>query len=149
MIGVVISPKPFVWREGPGVRLVLLSLAGLVMLALWWVIGYRQPPSEDWTLAQMARAVKEGEVRQLRISGERVIVETKPGLRGQVRDVEGVSIIELLRDQDVPEERLSDLSILSVEPSGPLHWLLSWLWSLPIIILILGLGGKLVARWAV
>jgi hypothetical protein len=121
----------------------------LVVLTLSWVIVYREPPSEDWTLAQMARAVKEGEVRQLRISGERVIVETKPGLRGQVRDVEGVSIIELLRDQDVPEERLSDLSILSLEPSGPLHWLLRWSWSLPIIILILGLGGILANRWAV
>lgn len=69
-----------------------------------------------------------------------MIVETKPGLRGQVRDTEGISIIELLRDRGIPEERLSELAILSLEPSGPLHWLLRWLWSLPIIILILGLA---------
>jgi len=146
VVGVVISQKPWRWQEGPGVRLVLVSLAGLVMLALFWVIAYREPPSEAWTVGQLARAVKEGEVRQLRISGERVIVETQPGLRGLVRHTEGISIIELLRDRGVPEERLSELSILSVEPSGPLHWLLRWLWSLPIIILTLGIGRILVNR---
>lgn len=145
-MGVVISQKPWRWREWPGVRLVLLLLAGLVMLTLSWFITYREPPSEDWTVGQLIRAVREGEVSRLHISGERVIVETKPGLRGQVRNSEGISIIELLRDRGVPEERLSALSILSVEPSGPWHWLLRWLWSLPIVILILGLGRKLVNR---
>jgi hypothetical protein len=140
VVGLVISQEPWRWRERPGVRLVLVLLAGLVMLMLSWIIAYREPPSEDWTLAQLARAVREGEVSHLHISGERVIVETKPGLRGQVRNAEGISIIELLRERGVPEERLNALSIRSVDPSGPLHWLLRWLWSLPIIILILGLG---------
>ena len=145
-MGVVISRKPLRWRELPGVRLVLLLLAGLVMLMLFWIITYREPPSEDWTVGQLVRTVREGEVSRLHISGERVIVETKPGLRGQIWNAEGISIIELLRDRGVPEERLSALSILSVEPSGPLHWLLRWLWSLPIIILILGIGRVLVNR---
>ena len=139
-MGVVISQKPARWREFPGVRLVLVFLVGLVLLMLSWVIAYREPPSEDWTLAQLARAVREGEVSHLRISGERVTVETKPGLRGEVRNAEGISIIESLRELGVPEERLNALSIRSVDPSGPWHWLLRWLWSLPIIILILGLG---------
>ena len=139
-MGVVISQKPSRRREWPVVRLVLVSLAGLVALMLAWLIAYREPPSEDWTLAQLARAVREGEVSHLRISGERVIVETKPGLRGEVRNAEGISIIESLRELGVPEERLNALSIWSVDPSGPWHWLLRWLWSLPIIILILGLG---------
>jgi hypothetical protein len=145
-MGVVISQKPSRWRGWPGVRLVLISLVGLVLLMLSWVIAYREPPSEDWTLAQLARAVREGEVSHLRISGERVIVETKPGLRGEVRNVEGISIIEVLRELGVPEERLSGLSILNVEPSGPLHWLLRWLWSLPIVILALGIGRIWVNR---
>jgi hypothetical protein len=145
-MGVVISQKPARWREFPGVRLVLVSLAGLVLLTLSWVIAYREPPSEDWSVGQLVGAVEEGEVSRLHISGERVIVETKPGLRGQIWNAEGISIIELLRDRGVPEERLSALSILSVEPSGPLHWLLRWLWSLPIIILILGIGRVLVNR---
>jgi hypothetical protein len=146
VVGVVINQKPWRWREWPGVRLVLLLLAGLVMLMLFWIITYREPPSEDWTLAQLTKAVRQGEVSHLHISGERVIVETKPGLRGQVRNAEGISIIELLRERGVPEERLSALSILSVAPSGPLHWLLRWLLSLPIVILILGLGRIWVNR---
>lgn len=145
-MGVVISQKPSHWRELPGVRLVLVLLAGLVMLTLFWVIAYREPPTEDWTVGRLVRAVREGEVSRLHIAGELVSVETKPGLRGQVRNAEGISIIELLRDRGIPEERLSELSILSVEPSGPLHWVLRWLWSVPIIILILGLGGLLVNR---
>jgi hypothetical protein len=146
VVGVVISQKPWRWREWPGVRLVPVFLAGLVVLALFWVIVYREPPSEDWTVGQLVGAVRDGEVSHLYISGERVIVETAPGVRGQIRNAEGISIIELLRERGVPEERLSELSILSFEPSGPLHWLLRWLWSLPIIILILGLGRMWVNR---
>ena len=103
MVGVVISQKTSRRREWPCVRLVLVSLAGLVMLALSWLIAYREPPSEDWTVGQLVRAVREGEVSHLHISGERVIVETKPGLRGEAQTAEGISIIELLRDQGVPQ----------------------------------------------
>lgn len=149
MMGVVIGAKPSGWIERPVMRLALVSLAAAVLLAVYWLVAYREPAREDWTLAQLAEAVMAREVTSLQIRGEHVLVETTAGTLAVVRktgSARSASIADLLQEQGVSQERLSEFPIDEVAPAGPLGWVLKLLLSVPIVILVLGLGGKLINR---
>jgi hypothetical protein len=145
-MGVVIGTEPTGRWSRPVLRLLSLLVFAAIALTLLWVLAHREPLVEDWTLDRLIRAVWDGEVGTLTISGERVIAETASGARRQVGDLAGTSIIDLLRARGIPEELLSGITVVSVQPRGPIPWLLRWFFSLPIVILVLGLGGALVSR---
>lgn len=147
-MGVVIGARPSTWSRELALRLLLFVLLAVGVAAIYWIIAYREPPREDWTVAQLAQAINHDEVRRLSITGNRAMVETVDGSRALVHSRTEGSIIGALKALDVPEARLSAVEMVAEAPSagfGPDNVLL-WFCSVPIVIMLLGFGGLMLYR---
>lgn len=141
---VLVIAEPPDWRKRLGLLLGLLLLAGVVALAASWAVGRLGQPSDVWTADQLARAIEQGEVERLVVRGNEVIVETKAGVRALVRKEGEASILKVLRDMGVPEERLRDTEIIVAALHPPFDLVVSFaslFCGTPIVILLLGIGG--------
>jgi hypothetical protein len=145
---VVINANRYRWGWRPGLLAALLLLAGLAAIASYEIIAHRITPAKEWTVAQLAQAVTEGQVTRLSLSNQRMLVETRAGLRALVRNTSGVSGIDLLKELGVAASQLNEIEIVAGESApraGP--GLLSvGLCSVPIVVLVLGIGGVLFFR---
>ena len=146
-MGTLVIAAPPDWKKQLGLLLGLLLLVGGVALAASWVGGRLTQSGDVWTADQAARAIEQGTVKRVILRGNQLTVETRAGARAIVRqDTEG-SIIDRLRSLDVPAERLSRIEGV-VEPAPVLPvWLSRWLWSIPIVILLLGIWGVVRFGW--
>jgi len=141
-MGILVIAEPLGWRKRLGLLLGLLLLAGVVALAASWAAERLGQPTDVWTADQLARAIEQGEVERLVVRGNKVTVETKAGVRALVRKEGEASILKVLRDMGVPEERLRDIEIVVAAPYPRFFDLVARLFcGTPIVILLLGIGG--------
>jgi len=147
-MGVLVIAEPPGWGKRQGLLLGLLLLAGVVALAAFWAARRLGQPSDVWTAGQAARAVEQGEVERLVVCGNEVTVETKAGVRALVHKEAGTSIVTVLRDLGVPEERLSRIKIVAAAPLTRFDLVARLLCGVPIVILLLGIGIGGVVRFS-
>ena len=141
-MGVLVIAEAPGWGKRLGLLLGLVLLAGVVALAASWAADRLRQPTDVWTADQLARAIEQSEVERLVVRGNQVTVETKAGVRALVRKEGEASILKILRDRGVPEERLRDIEIVVAAPYPRFFDLVASLfWGTPIVILLLGIGG--------
>jgi hypothetical protein len=124
------------------VRLTLLLAFVIDMIIAPVLIAYRQPPKEEWSVAQLVRALQEGQVSRLALSSERAVVNTTTGVRAIVVDPAQRSVIAALSALGVSADKLRDVTIVADEP-GPLTAPARLLQSgclAPVFILVMGLA---------
>lgn len=143
-MGVLVIAEAPGWGKRLGLLLGLLLVAGVVALAASWAADRLGQPTDIWTADQLARAMEQSEVERLVVRGNQVTVETKAGVRALVRKEGEASILKILRDMGVPEERLRDIEIVVAAPRTPFDLVASFaslFCGTPIVILLLGIGG--------
>lgn len=143
-MGILVIAEPLGWGKRLGLLLGLVLLAGVVALAASWAAERLGQPTDVWTADQLARAMKQSEVERLVVRGNQVTVETKAGVRALVRREGETSILKVLRDMGVPEERVRDIEIVVAAPRTPFDLVASFaslFCGTPIVILLLGIGG--------
>jgi len=148
-MGVLVIAEAPGWGKRLGLLLGLLLVAGVVALAASWGAERLRQPTDVWTADQLARAIEQGEVERLVVRGNQVTVETKAGVRALVRKEGEASILKILRDMGVPEERLRDTEIVVAALPPPFDLVASFaslFCGTPIVILLLGIGGVITFR---
>jgi len=145
-MGVLVIAEAPGWGKRLGLLLGLLLVAGVVALAASWAADRLGQPTDVWTADQLARAMEQSEVERLVVRGNQVTVETKAGVRALVRKEGEASILKVLRDMGVPEERVRDIEIVVAAPRTPFDFVARLFCGTPIVILLLGIGGVITFR---
>ena len=118
-MGILVIAQPSEWEKRFLQLLVLLLVAGIMVLAASWAVERLRQPGEVWTAAQLAQAVKRGEVERLVIRGSQTLVETKTGTRARLHMEPQRPMFEVLRNLGVSEEKLTHIEVVFMPP--PLH----------------------------
>ncbi len=94
-------------RNGLLYLLILAAVAGL----LFTLLSQSSPPAREISLTDFAQAVEEGRVRRVRVEETRWLVELDTRTTAVVYHEPRVSVVEVLRDFGVPEERIATLNV--------------------------------------
>jgi hypothetical protein len=148
-MGVVIRPQPLFWRGFSVRRFAFILLLTASIILVYLLVALRAPPLGEWSVAQLAHSIREGESKRLTLGDARGVAELTTGIRVIVSaDAGQRSLIGSLLALGVTEEQLNAIEISHEEP-GPgfrLADVLKWLFSVPIVISVLGLGWVLFGK---
>jgi cell division protease FtsH len=110
-------------------------LAALVAFFLYSQLSLRQPQPEALSLQQLATAIKEGQVSQISIDGNKLTIDQANGQQATSYKEEGIGLVETLENLGVTQQMLSKVNIKVVQPSGLFNWIGILSWILPLILI--------------
>lgn len=119
-------------RSGVIYLLLVVALAAFLYSSLM-----RRPasPISDATIAQVATLVRNGDVRSIEISGDRILVATADGDELQARIEEGAGLVKTLANLGVTPEQLAKVDVAVAQPQFWDTWSGVLIALLPLVLL--------------
>jgi cell division protease FtsH len=114
---------------------VYIVLAILVMVFLYNQFATRQEPQDTISLQQLATAMKEGDVLEIAVEGDTLVVGLSSGNTVQSHKEEGVGLAQTLANLGVTPAMWEGVTVAVQPPSGLFGWLGILSWILPLVLL--------------
>jgi cell division protease FtsH len=114
---------------------IYLVLAALVAFFLYSQLSPHQPQSETISLQDLATQIKDSQVEQISVEGNKLHVKQTSGKEALAYKEDGAALAETLANLGVSQELLSKVDIQVVQPNGLFNWLGILSWVLPMILI--------------
>ncbi len=114
---------------------IYVVLAVLVGIFIYSQFSLRQPQPETISLQQLATDVKEGQVSQISVEDNKILIQLRDGTEAVTYKEAGAGLVETLDNLGVTQQQLSQVNVEFSQPNGLLDWLGILSWVLPVILI--------------
>jgi cell division protease FtsH len=114
---------------------IYLVLAALVAFFLYNQLGLRPTQPEAISLQQLATEIKDGQISQITIDGNKLTIGQINGQQAVSYKEDGSGLVETLTNLGVNQEMLNKINIEVAQPNELLNWVGILTWILPVILI--------------